>query len=548
MANVYKGRQGTGLATVLGGEQTPDLVLKTELGKDAARKKKLAQAAKKLRGTEIPEHWFKYDKEIQKDFDEMFNIGARLVGQGIDPFTAVTEEAQDFQNRLARLSSKAETSKQLKDYYDEQRTLIQSDPKKYKGWDDLNKFFESNDLGTIMENGLQPPELKRRTPLKNLYTMHRDMISDAIDRNNGIPLNHKQLEDEITFRLQNPEDFEELIETYKAKAQDLQKFSPDEWGAIQERARLYSGGDLLKQMMIEDASMFNRRPLTSEMMVRDLAGEMRVRRTDIERGGVTITSADVTDRQIKDSIRLKLESDPRAWDLAEGKDINEKVNNFFKKNEEAIRSQIAGRRYGRAEDEGLPFGRDEISDNFNKWYRQFKKGYQQAADFLVGTQLPGERLSIYRTDVIGKNKVRVYLRGRALERLQSIAKKSNTTPTSFMQMIQMRRGDLTPEQEEMMKRMTPDVRNDIEELVAEMGAGKYVAKEGAIFREYDLREHQDKERLRDAYKLALERRQDLYLEVDEKKVKPGGELKVPGMQIYEDRDGSKAYMPIGPNQ
>ena len=518
--NTYIGKQGTGFATVLGPATLPDEMLKDKRAGLAARK--VNPAAKKLREQEVPEHWYRYDVEIQKDYDEMFANGAALMGRSIDPFTAVDPESQAFQKQLSRLGSKADTSDQLKEYYDKQRGMVQGKEGDYEGFQEMEDFFNNNSLTDIMANGLTPPSLTKATPNTDLYPFYKDMVEEGITNNNGIPMSQHDLGNMIDFRLSNPEDAQSLRHTYKAKSQ---KLDPTEWSAVVRRADLYRGGDWLKQMMMEDAALFNQSPYTIEQMSGDIAKGLKVRTTKIERGAVTTTSGEVSEKTIKNRIRQKLESDPRAWGMVPGSTLAEKVDYFYDKNKDAIRGQVTGRKYERMEDElaqNYGFSKQEITDNFDTWYRQYKKGYKAASDFLVGTKLPGEGLTIYKTDPSPMNKdgsvdeVKVYLRGPDVAKIQLIAQ---TRGVEINELADLLSDDPSS--------LPPDIRESISTMISVLGRGTYLEDEGSIIRVYDLNYPNDQELLRANYKEAFKEKKDTYLPVDEKAVDPGGSSLVP---------------------
>ena len=455
-----------------------------------------------------------------------------MVGKGIDPFTATDPQSQAFQKSVNRLDAKAKTSQQLKAYYDEQRSMVQGKEDQYEGYQEMEDFFQNNSLDDILKNQLSPPSITKAIPNLDLAPFYSDMVNEGIDANNGIPLDSKQISDMIDFRLNNPSDAAQLIKTYESKSKQIQKADPTEWKNIQARATLYSNGDVMKQMMTEDAERYNKRTYTVEQMVDDVASELRPKSTKIGKGTITTASSEVSEKAIKNRIRLKLQSDPRTMDMTPGATIDEKVDNFFNDNKEAIRGSISGRKYERTEDKtgnAFGFSRQQREDNFNQWYGQFKKGYQQASDFLVGSSLPGEGLTITKTEpgpqqADGSVKdVKVYLKGPDIRKLQDIAAKTGNSSDDFLAKFL---SEDEPDQEEM-DQLPPTVQEQIKDLANTLGRGTYVESEGSLMRVYDLTNEKDQELLRTSYKTAFQKKKDLYLEVDEKTQKPGGSSMIP---------------------
>jgi len=513
--NIYTGRQGTQFATVLGGAESPDLVAAGGLARQKSKAKATSDAQKALRGIKPPEYWYKHDKEIQADYDDFFQKAAAQVANGIDPFTAVDDASQEVQRAYQRVMAKANTSNQLKDNYEKQRNLVNANPDKFSGFDKIGSFLDQTSLSDFMDNSLEVPTLDRAIENPDLNAFYTDMVSEMNKRSGESIVPEQDLRDQLKFRLQNPDDAEQLGFSYSERFKNM---PADEMTALKKRANLYSNGDLLSQAMYEDAQLFNKqKPFTIEKLLSDVSKDLKVKTDQIEKGAITTTVADVPDKAIKERIKAKLLSDPRASSLANpnATSVDDQVDDLFNQYKSAIKAQVSGRKFGRSEDENAnigPFSPDQASGNFKDWYRQLKKGYQQAADYIIGYKLPGEDVTITKTEITPDKKLRIYLKGNDIDAIKKLAQKAGKDEQDYVSQLLSDDAD--------MQTIEPSLQETIGEITQKFGMGSYMADEGAVIREYDLNSIDDQEWMKDPHQSALKRKKLMYETIDENKVKP----------------------------
>lgn len=118
---VYRGRQGTGFATVLGDSKALPLAMEYEASKKAAKQKERADAMARMQELKPEEVWHYYSAEANNRWQDWINEGAEMMtDQGIDnPWTSSSPDAIQWQLKGSELKAATDNINQAKALWDD---------------------------------------------------------------------------------------------------------------------------------------------------------------------------------------------------------------------------------------------------------------------------------------------------------------------------------------------------------------------------------------------------------------------------------------------
>jgi hypothetical protein len=288
LGSVYTGQEGFGKAFILG-ESDDSLkaysdLLDDQAALDAAKQVGAAKAAaeKQTRQDklkpEIPEHWNRYDKDIQDHTDKLFKLGADLMAAGIDdPMKSTVGAAQLFQKETDRLQKKAKLSMQYKDSWEKDRLKINEDKEnKYtqESKDALVDWYDQSNLDERLDKGELPPRLMVADPKFELADFY-GKLAGKVGENNPNP-EDADLANIVNIAFSDPANagFKEAIDTEMA---NIMK-DPDQKQALEANATAAGLKPMEYLAMSQLRSYFGTEPLdinkliTSYLPVTDISG------------------------------------------------------------------------------------------------------------------------------------------------------------------------------------------------------------------------------------------------------------------------------------
>ena len=487
--NTYKGRQGTGFATNINLDRTASALEKASAIKAKAtadEQKRKNDIWSKLKSTEIPEHWYKYKKQMQGKYEDLMNLGSEILNNNGNPFEGNDDASIMFQKRYNQMTAGAEYSTQLQKKYDEGRKLMQTKGQdEYKNWEEFQNFFdeEGNDLFSLMDNQTQPPVLMKNKALTDIDKYHQAGVDALFGKNHDGPMDENMIQGYIQSTMTNPTTFPELEKSYDARFQMMQ---PSTFDALKNKASS-NGRSIYEQAMYDDVKK-HESAVSIESVLDQIAGNIKPdsKSSTIEKGDVTTTSSKTTytEAQAKAAIREAMLSDPRMTKFAGGANDEDQVNKFYDQFKDQLDNRIkTDSNFKRTTDEGGRYGgmsEKEYKENRGQWYEDLKQGgLQQASDYLVGYELKGEDLTIQKTQIVN-GKMQIFLKGDDIEGRK--VKDENGVTTGIKGVV-----------------------------------GKFDESEQAIVREYDLNALNDQEILFEAYDEAFQKRKKQPYGADYKK-------------------------------
>lgn len=322
IGSVHRQRQGTGLATVLQGDQAVDTYAKIWQYDQARRDKQEADRAAK-RNAALgqlknfkPEWFYKHDAEMKQAMNEYFNKGAALLAKYDDPFTSIAPDAVEWQKERARIEAMSNASMQVKDQWTKyQQQALGANPDDYDARSLANamSYFDTP-LSEIVSTGATPPTLMKKRPYLDTMKFMSERMSGLQSAKGEAP-SEDELRQFTKGLISDQANQQQLIEGYGSR---MAQMSPDEKKSLEERA-LSAGVSPTEQLMFEDGRRYmkSRTPLNLQQEISQ-AAQMATSGIDyVEYGNAEASGK--TPKGKKEAIAAAVEatfnSDPRYMDI-----------------------------------------------------------------------------------------------------------------------------------------------------------------------------------------------------------------------------------------
>lgn len=257
---VHRQRQGTGLATVLQGDEALNAyrqVYQTEYAtlerRNAERQAKAAAALAKLNAVN-PEYFYKHKDEIQPAIDKLHNDGVNLLSSGVqDIFN--DPRARDWQKQYSEVMAMSRASQQVKEQFDGLRkVLVETNPDEYRPQDitAAMDYFDTP-LSDIVKNGKTAPLLQKKRPFTDMNEFIGKQMT-AWQNATSIEPTDKDINDFVNAMAKQPANTEKFVSGYGSKFAQLE---PDEQKRVKDMASS-AGREVWQQLAFEDAKRWQK--------------------------------------------------------------------------------------------------------------------------------------------------------------------------------------------------------------------------------------------------------------------------------------------------
>lgn len=386
LGTAYTGQEGFGKAFILG--ESDDAIkaygdlLDDQAKLDAGRAAQKAAAAAEKQAKqdklkpEIPEHWNRYDKDIQDNTDRLFKLGADLMAAGIDdPLRSTNSSAQLFQKEVDRLKKKAQLSMQYKNSWEKDRDKINDDKEnKYtqESKDALVDWYDQSNLDERLDKGELPPRLQVADPKFELADFYGKLAS-KVGENNPNP-EDGDLASIVNIAFSDPANagFKEAIDT---EMTNIMK-DPDQKQALEANATAAGLKPMEYLAMSQLRSYFGTEPLDIMKTMAPFLPKTDISESDIEdTQGVATSSESVYLKPEKLSAAAKgyVDLHPRVVADLKKSGAIKTTDEAYKYIENLMKSQIETKyAYGvKREQEGGFAGtgkkEEEVKEDFDIW-------------------------------------------------------------------------------------------------------------------------------------------------------------------------------------
>lgn len=175
--SVYRGREGTGAAFLLGGNRAAEIFHNNIAQDDQQRRMLEFQKARaereqrnimdrSLSGIKLDGYWIAHDGELRNKLKGLMDYGAQLKVKGVNPTSD-----RDFKDMQARLDTEAKYSGQLMTGLAAFQKEVGSNPGKYSD-ESIAKgkayYDPKKSISKYLEEGLTPPTLQPRYTLSGM--------------------------------------------------------------------------------------------------------------------------------------------------------------------------------------------------------------------------------------------------------------------------------------------------------------------------------------------------------------------------------------------
>ena len=285
--NIYQNRQGTGLATILDKTNTSpylDKALKS-IPKRLTPEQRQANLMKKMNASK-PEWWWKHNDELDVQFNNLLDYGAKLMEAGVDdPFAATGKEARAFQQGLLDLENSAQLSKQLEGQYEADRKKYNPEKHSLEAGERNYNFYDQNSLADIKDQGMLPPMFEFKEPDFELAKYYGDLAKNLGTSNKDPDVDDFDLAIQQALNDPSASDFGVALN------QTIQNLTPDELQALNDQATAAqkTPQEILGRNQLE--SYFKTEPLNVDDIVDDIfPGYETISKSIEKKEGVTSKS------------------------------------------------------------------------------------------------------------------------------------------------------------------------------------------------------------------------------------------------------------------
>lgn len=299
--SVHRQRQGTGLATVLQGneaQQVGNFILKDK-GMQQLRRQAARNAAKELTHPEA-DYWSKHHKFLSDKYDELENMGVDIISKGgVDnPYQSNDPASQLYRKEARRIENLSRLSKEMQSHHEKTTAKINE-----KGIDhftpealvELNKYYNM-DPNEVLEKGILPPLLEDAKPLKNGMKFWQGLMKEFEE-----PLPDKNLRELVKTSLAEPDS--DLQRTYASK---LKMLSPEGRKRI-ENQTLDTNLSMVEQLAFNDAAKFQPQatPIDRDEIINGWVGDIQ---GSLDEFGITDETGLSKSGTVRKNINSKIEN------------------------------------------------------------------------------------------------------------------------------------------------------------------------------------------------------------------------------------------------
>lgn len=325
VGSVHEQQQGTGLATILQGNEAVDTYAQiwrvnqaNTARKEQDRLQKRQAALGAIKGF-APEFFYKHQQEMSGAINDHVNKGAELIAAGIDdPFNSTDPRAVEWQKERNRIAAMSNASMQIKERWDGlQKQVAGANPDDYDA-DSLSGAvgFFNQPLSDIVAGGKTPPVLMKKRPYLDGMDFIGKRMSTWQQAAGEIP-DDTEVRQFVKGIMDDPANRPQLMESYGSR---LAQMDAEDRQALTQRARA-AGAEPSEQLMFEDAKRYQKRRQPF-----DLKGEINSAAQMAERG---VSYSEVSTPQgfwkapkkgskeaaIKSAVDAAFNSDPRWMEV-----------------------------------------------------------------------------------------------------------------------------------------------------------------------------------------------------------------------------------------
>lgn len=294
IGNTYRGRQGTGFATVIDYNPQIDLSLaEMKFQKEQAAAKEKADKEAKLMnaysqmGKIKPDNWYAHDEQMTGMTEGLLDLGASVLSKGEDPFTSASPAAQGFQKLLIENTRYTEYSKQFqKEFAEEQKAYKNGE--EIENWDEIVLYRTNPDLIGLVNGdyGKAPKPIFKKPEVSTFKAMNEYWDKWKGNNKERIPTmdDAKMMAEEILSDPTVSQGFSSTGGKLKQRYDNL----PDE----QKEALTARGGRLdgYQQYVAEQMYALSNPNFNTEESILKLASEIKTSIWEVEKGDKTVKS------------------------------------------------------------------------------------------------------------------------------------------------------------------------------------------------------------------------------------------------------------------
>lgn len=212
--STYIGTEGHQKAFILGNpkdnahEDLVNMAIKTEGDKIKAAENKAktenerkAALDKKVKEG-LGDYFYPHDIEVKAQANKLLDMGAEIMANGADPWTATDPYSREFQKQFVRYNKMGDYSKQIKSLYEADRNNY--DPAKFEldSYENRMSWYDNTPLGKAVDESLLPPTLVPKNPVFELQKTYGE-LAQKIGVNNKDP-NPQHLDQAISIMMTDP--------------------------------------------------------------------------------------------------------------------------------------------------------------------------------------------------------------------------------------------------------------------------------------------------------------------------------------------------------
>lgn len=345
------------------------------------------------------EYWYRHEKEMRGEMDNLQNMGAEILAAGVDPFTGVDPASLEFRKKADRVMKLSNYSKQLKELHGEYFKKIDAEGKEGPRYTDASKqavanYFETP-LSDLINGNQEPPRLELTDPAFSILKYDSDMAkSISSSRKDGVEdtdilafavksLEDPQINDAVYTQLQRMDDEGRAQLTAMAQNQGM---TPE----------VYLRYNQMKPHFGSALDSFDFLEVEKQM-------KPGLSSSSVEKGDVTISSTKLSPKKAEQTARMIVQSNPKYVQAGVKSGRFGSASNTFEENVDAAiewnKSRLlneAPSQYGRSEDEGGDnmfggYSREQFASNRSEWLKAMREGdatvSKEAGDYLKGLTL-----------------------------------------------------------------------------------------------------------------------------------------------------------------
>lgn len=385
--NTYKGRQGTGFATIAPYDPQVDLSLlemnqrKEQLAAQerAAKEKKLMDAYGQMAKIK-PDNWYVHDKQVSGLVSGAIDLGASILQRGEDPFNGQSDEAVNFNKLLTETTKYTEYSKQFqKDFAEVQKAYKNGE--EVENWDDIVTWFHNPDLIGMANGdyGIAPKPVFKKPEVSTFKTMNEYWEKWRLNNKERVP----SMEDatlmarELTNDPTISQGFASSGSKLKQRFSELPK---EQQEALAARGAANGGNDGYTQYVAEQMYALSNPNFSLEEEVMKLAKQVETSTSTVEEGATTTTSkyTKLSDKDMRKVVRSALQDGAVQREVQAGKygNPNKDISFNLKAAEDfylPLFKKNISTGYSRTEDEAGKEGK-KTEASFTNWYNDITSG------------------------------------------------------------------------------------------------------------------------------------------------------------------------------